>query len=62
MHTGPVPGDFTESGRMVDVPCRKCPAAQVHEREWDSSDGAYTDWKYTCTACGHAWWIEGSDA
>ena len=29
---------------------------------WDSSDGAYTDEHFRCTACGHEWWIEGPDA
>ena len=25
---------------------------------WESSDGAYEDHKYTCTACGSVYWVD----
>lgn len=46
----------------VAVKCRKCPSEQVQRQVWDSSDGAYTDYHYSCPACGHSWWIDGPDA
>lgn len=41
---------------------RNCDSTDVVCQKWDSSDGGYTDWKYTCRACGHVWWIDGPDA
>lgn len=35
--------------------------APVKIREWDSHDGAYTDYQYRC-ANGHTWWIDGIDS
>lgn len=42
--------------------CRKCGAIEATCQEWDSSCGGYTDYKYTCGACGHVRWVEGSDS
>lgn len=41
--------------------CRKCGQQTVTVQSWDSNDGAYTDYKYTC-ACGHTWWVDGIDS
>jgi DNA-directed RNA polymerase subunit M/transcription elongation factor TFIIS len=62
MHTGPVPGTFTEEPKPSDAACRKCGKQAVTRTTWDSSCGGYTDYRYDCTACGHRWWIEGADA
>lgn len=64
MHTGPVhesDGDF--SGPMpTECHCRKCDAPLVSVQLWESKCGGYEDYKYTCAACGHVWWIEGIDS
>jgi hypothetical protein len=62
MHTGPVPGKFDGDAKLVAWPCKKCGNEQTEERSWESSDGAYDDYKYTCPKCGHSWWEEGPDA
>ncbi len=63
MHTGPVPGRFTdEADKLVDWPCKRCKYPQTEQRLWESSDGAYEDYKFTCPNCGHSWWEEGADA
>lgn len=33
-------------------------------QKWESNDGGYEDYKYTCqdAECGHAWWVEGIDS
>lgn len=63
-HKGPVPGEFKgPNERPTDVTCRRCKrAGVVVVRKWESDDGAYDDYEYTCTACGLRWWVEGSDA
>jgi len=45
------------------VPCPKC-GSPVKVRTVDSSDGAYTDYKCTCTnlKCDYEKWEEGADA
>lgn len=43
-------------------PCPKCRQKQVVYQTWESSCGGYTDYKMRCKACGHMWWVEGSDA
>jgi hypothetical protein len=47
----------------AESPCRSsnCPGP-VTCRCWESADGAYEDWKYTCKACGRSWWVEGIDS
>lgn len=63
MHTGPIPGNYTDKTvAEPTIPCRACGKMTVTSRAWDSSDGAYTDYHYECGACGHSWWIEGPDA
>ena len=43
--------------------CAHCKARTPFKVErWDSNCGGYEDYKYTCTACSHGLWIEGSDA
>lgn len=42
--------------------CRACDSKDVTVREWESSCGGWTDYRYTCGACGHRWWIEGIDS
>lgn len=54
-------GEFRRPEESV-LPCRKCGAVQVTFEPWDSSDGAYTDYKYTCHTCGATWWVDGPDA
>lgn len=44
------------------INCHKCKKPEVTEHEWDSSCGGWTDYKYTCGACGHFWWEEGIDS
>lgn len=46
-----------EKGPLQWVQCR----AKVQVREWESHDGAYTDYQYRCDA-GHVWWIDGIDS
>lgn len=63
MHTGPIPesaGTFDEPA-VSERPCPKC-GGKVTCETWDSNDGAYTDYKYTCTTCGKAWWVDGIDS
>jgi DNA-directed RNA polymerase subunit M/transcription elongation factor TFIIS len=63
-HVGPMAeheGEF-DKPVAVDRACRKCGKREVTMETWDSSDGAYTDEKYTCGACGHSWWVDGPDA
>ncbi len=64
MHTGPMPETAGElqGAQKTDDKCRKCGAQQVTYRVWESSDGAYEDYKYTCGACGFVWWIDGIDS
>lgn len=46
----------------LKVPCRQCGQNTVTEQPWDSFDEAFTDYRYACQSCGHAWWCEGPDA
>lgn len=54
---------FTDGGKISPVPCPKC-AWPVLVVTWDSSDGAFTDYKCTCTNpdCYYVKWEEGGDA
>lgn len=54
-------GEF-QAPKPVEVPCRKCTAHSVTEESWESSCGGWEDWRYTCHACGHRWWVEGIDS
>lgn len=54
-------GEFTkrEGSKMA---CPKCQQTNVTVQTWESSDGAYEDYKYTCPDCKHVWWIDGIDS
>lgn len=65
MHTGPVPGTFETDWKPANfqyASCPKCGSKDASYREWESSCSGYKDLKYRCNACGHTWWVEGSDA
>lgn len=49
--------------KPVECKCPKC-GSPMTVQEWESSCGGHDDEKYTCTnkACGHFYWIEGSDS
>jgi transposase-like protein len=55
-------GEFGEE-QKTDRKCPKC-GSSMTEKLWESSDGAYEDWKYTCVNkdCGYYFWIEGPDS
>jgi hypothetical protein len=54
-------GSFTE-WEPIDVPCQHPGCNEpVKIREWDSSDGAYTDFQFRCHL-GHTWWVDGIDS
>ena len=64
-HTGPMPesaGEFTATERGIK--CHKCGQPTAKCETWESSDGAYEDYKYTCQspACGYVWWVDGIDS
>lgn len=42
--------------------CPKCQHGNVTYQVWESSDGAYEDYKYTCPTCAHVWWVDGIDS
>lgn len=46
----------------TDMSCRVCSAVAVKASPWSPSDGGSEDTKFTCTACGHVWWVDGPDA
>jgi len=50
-----------EEWKPDSEPCRKC-GGHVKYRVWESSDGAYEDYKYRCDDCGHSWWVDGIDS
>ena len=55
-------GEFKEWESCVITKCRKCGSKNVKYREWDSSCGGYTDYKYSCQDCSYSWWVDGLDA
>lgn len=57
-------GTFGDDGKVVpDIQCRKCACkGTVSMRVWESSDGAFEDYKFKCAACGHVWWVDGIDS
>lgn len=64
-HTGPMhesEGEFTL--REVDQRyCSTCKKITGHAAErWESKDGAYVDWKYTCLTCSLVHWVDGIDS
>jgi hypothetical protein len=65
MHTKPMSeseGEFT-AVEQVGTACPSCKQRGQHKCEtWESSCGGYEDYKYTCAACGHVWWVDGIDS
>jgi len=66
MHTKPMEdsdGTFDQTENTLTA-CHKCKQQTVEVKEWNSSCGGYTDYKYTCTnpACKHYWWVDGADS
>jgi len=64
MHTQPMKeseGKFAD-WKTTDRKCPKCKGSMLY-REWDSSCGGYTDYKYRCeTQCGYTFWVDGVDS
>lgn len=46
----------------VALKCPKCPSESIKRQVWESSDGAYEDYHFTCPDCGFNWWVDGPDA
>lgn len=66
-HTGPMheaDGEFTKIGFEVRPCAGQCaPAHTDHQcATWESNDGAYEDYRYTCTVCGAVHWVDGIDS
>jgi DNA-directed RNA polymerase subunit M/transcription elongation factor TFIIS len=64
MHTDKIPdsaGDFSPPEQTA-INCRRCDRKTVERQLWESHCGAYEDHRYTCTSCGHVWWVDGIDA
>lgn len=64
-HTGPVPTSDGKLNEPYDSGC-KCPKCgdPMKCQTWESSDGAYEDYRYTCTNkdCHYVYWIDGIDS
>lgn len=65
-HTAPMhesQGTFTALSEPYERPCGKCGKWTTHRaRRWDSNDGGYEDYEYTCLACGQVHWVDGIDS
>jgi hypothetical protein len=64
-HMAPIPesaGTFKEKSFPSKNPCQKCSSTKVRYEVWESSDGAYEDYKYICPDCNYEWWIDGIDS
>lgn len=64
-HTGQMRDSYGTFGmsRTIHIPCRQCGQTdQVTYQVWESNDGAFEDEKYTCSACGKVWWVDGIDS
>lgn len=44
------------------IRCPKCSYRSVTVKEWESSDGGYSDERFECSHCHHVWWVDGPDA
>lgn len=52
-----------ESSCQRIIPLSNLPCGHpVEMREWDSHDGAYTDFQFRCVGGGHVWWVDGIDS
>lgn len=58
MQTGPVDGKFIDKDQPCGKQCPKCGHSDTTSRNWESSDGAYENVRFTCHHCGHVWWWE----
>jgi hypothetical protein len=54
-------GDFS-GWRDSQTPCRHCHSPHVQVRVWESHDGGYEDYQYTCAECQRVWWVDGIDS
>lgn len=54
---------FTGKAFIDETPCPKC-GSEVEVMEWESSDEAFTDYRYACTSrgCDYKRWVDGPDA
>jgi hypothetical protein len=55
-------GQLAKEAKPTDAICPNCIRRSVECSKWESSDGAYEDYKYRCYLCGHTWWVDGADA
>ena len=64
MHTQPMSesAGTLNASKPAQCGCRKCGKKEVTYQVWESSCGGYEDFKYTCGACGHVWWVDGIDS
>lgn len=64
MHINSMPEDAGEFNTVATR--RVCPVCRSPMKceQWDSSDGAYEDFKYSCSNndCRHTYWIDGIDS
>jgi len=62
-HSGPLPESAGTFQDLHEDPaeCPKCKQKTLVCKSWDSSDGAYTDYKYSCP-CGYVRWVDGIDS
>lgn len=64
MHTKPMAeheGDLSDP-QPSETSCPRCKGSSVTYQLWESKDGAYEDFKYTCGGCGEVWWVDGIDS
>jgi DNA-directed RNA polymerase subunit M/transcription elongation factor TFIIS len=55
-------GEFSKQDTTVRH-CSKCNEEKTFKvQTWESNDGAYEDYKYTCLTCGYVFWIDGIDS
>ena len=56
-------GDFSGWIELKEETCYKCKKiGGMKYKEWDSSCGGYTDYKYHCDICNEGWWVDGPDS
>lgn len=65
MHTQPMSeseGLFNSEYKKCKGKCPKCGLEELEVKEWESSCGGYTDYKYRCRNCSHKFWVDGIDS